>query len=82
MMLKAGQRPKQVLLVAAIGVQEHPTRFAVSRPFADRLKAGDFVQFIPQLTSPPSSLWAKTWRVVRVGEHAEDSRMVFVDEVS
>lgn len=81
MVLKAGRRPKRKLLVAAQGMREHPARFVVARPFADSLKPGDYVEFIPQLEAKPSPLWAKTWRVVRVSEHADDSRMVLVDEV-
>ena len=82
-MLKAGQTPKSHprFEVAALGVEEYPPRFLVAAAFANTLKEGDVVDFFTygDNTSP---LWAKTWRVAKVVKHTEDTRMVYVVEVT
>jgi len=80
-MLKAGQRPKHPMQVMAVGVEEYPVRFTVARAFADKLEVGDLVAFLGH-PRERSSLWAKTWRVVRVDKHTDDTRKVYVVEAT
>ena len=66
--------------VVAVGVEDYPPRFTVARPFADNLRPSDVVTFKPH-KSEASPLWSKTWRIVRVEKHMDDTKKIYVAEV-
>lgn len=83
-MLKAGQDRKRMLLkvTAAYGSDEGEPVFHVHRAWASNLHMGDLVRFIG---ASESGIWAKTWRVKRIGSPIDgqsELREVYVTEVT
>jgi hypothetical protein len=82
MVLKAGQRGKQVLQVAAEEILDNPTRFRVARVFAEHLRTGDVVQFMYTGARSNKPGWQSTWRVLRISDtEVQDVREIHVIEV-